>query len=145
MPNLTLEKTKSVSDEFDRGRTRGAQVEDSLLPACREQKDSMYSSPSLSRAAARGARGSVPASARVRPACVRSLANAHIGVMLRYTESLYTALELGELKAELLERGYVILPRVYQRHTVPAVSENHARGTCTPRSVEPCSNLSVRI
>lgn len=44
--------------------------------------------------------------------------------MLRCTESLYTAAELGGLKAELLQRGYVILPRVYQRHTVPAVREN---------------------
>jgi hypothetical protein len=52
--------------------------------------------------------------------------------MLEYTEQLYTAAEVDALKAELLERGWVTLPNVYQRHTVPefraAVLAAHSLG-----------------
>ena len=52
--------------------------------------------------------------------------------MLEYTEQLYTAAEVDALKAELLERGSVTLPNVYQRHTVPefraAVLAAHSLG-----------------
>jgi hypothetical protein len=43
--------------------------------------------------------------------------------MLRYTQQLYTAGELADLKAELLEQGYVVLRSVYDRDSVPAFRE----------------------
>jgi hypothetical protein len=63
--------------------------------------------------------------------------------MLQCTESLYTVAELAALKAELLERGSVILPGVYLRHTVPSVSGNAARSSHDRRGYSRGTLLSV--